>query len=522
MLSSLKDQDFLSIEKENLNEIFKDLVFQDSFCRKLEAFLPSKRWYSAKDDIIAAVSFQALISLEDVILAVILVALKSGEKPMFLIPLRMRFGEEAETISENAIITGVISENNKGVIYDACGDSDFAATLLPLLEKDSSVEMKDGMTLSGSSTVNGKSLIAQVAGLPQKMLGVEQSNTSLIVGDKIMLKMYRRTAYGSHPEVATTSFLTEEAKFKNTPAYLGKLELKCADGKIMALGILQSFVPNTGDGWSYTMDFLKAYFSEASAKGTASTYEDYLNKVRLLGQRTAEMHKAFASGKDDVFKPAAVTPDDLISWRDQVITQMDKTLNVARANVDHLEGSVKERVEQLINNREKIVNRINDLLPVVADGNKTRFHGDYHLGQVVLNKEGDFYILDFEGEPLRPISERQIKQSVLKDVAGMVRSFDYAAFGAVLTYVAPENRQEAFKLAAEWQKQATKAFLDSYFEHMQGCASLPAEKETTLKSLDLFTLEKALYEVIYEVANRPDWLEIPMNGLSRLIDLDGE
>ena len=104
----------------------------------------------------------------------------------------------------------------------------------------------------------------------------------------------------------------------------------------------------------------------------------------------------------------------------------------------------------------------------------------------------------------------------------MVRSFDYAAFGAVLTYVAPENRQEAFKLAAEWQKQATKAFLDSYFEHMQGCASLPAEKETTLKLLDLFTLEKALYEVIYEVANRPDWLEIPMNGLSRLIDLDGE
>lgn len=144
------------------------------------------------------------------------------------------------------------------------------------------------------------------------------------------------------------------------------------------------------------------------------------------------------------------------------------------------------------------------------------------MGQVVIDDTGDFYILDFEGEPLRPISERQVKQSVLKDVAGMVRSFDYAAFGAVLMYVLPENREKALKLAAEWQRQATRAFLDGYFDHMADCDSLPADREVTLKLLDLFVLEKALYEVIYEVANRPDWLAIPMNGLSRLIDLNGE
>ena len=250
MLSSLKDQDFLLIDKENLNEIFKDLVFQDSFCRKLETFLPSKRWYSAKDDTIAAVSFQALIPLKNVFLAVILVALKGGEKPTFLIPLRLAFDEQADAVAENAVVTGVVTaEDKKGVIYDAAGDDDFAACLLPFLAEDLSVDVGGSMVLSGASTAAGKVLIRETDGLPQKMLGVEQSNTSLIIGKKIMLKMYRRTAFGSHPEVATTSFLTEEAKFKNTPAYLGKLELEYADGRTMALGILQSFVPNVGDGW---------------------------------------------------------------------------------------------------------------------------------------------------------------------------------------------------------------------------------------------------------------------------------
>lgn len=522
MLSSFKDQDFMSVDKENLNEVFKDLVFQDFFCRKLEDFLPSKRWYSAKDDTIVAVSFQALIPLEKVLLAVVLVALKGGEKPTFLIPLRAAFGEDADKIPESAVIAGIESADKKGLIYDAAGDDDFAGCLLPLLERDASVDIGTGMTLSGASTATGKTLIREVDGMPQKMLGLEQSNTSLIIGKKIMLKMYRRTAFGSHPEVATTSFLTEEAKFENTPAYLGMLELKYEDGRTMALGILQSFVPNVGDGWSYTMEYLKSYFADALAGQTGLRHTAYLKEARLLGKRTAEMHKAFAKGTDEVFKPEPVTADDLAAWRDQVLAQADKTIAVARANVEHLTGDLKIRVENLINGRDRIAARVAELLPVVADGKKTRFHGDYHLGQVVLDDKGDFYILDFEGEPLRPITERQVRQSVLKDVAGMVRSFDYAAFGAVLLYVLPENREKASDLAAKWQKKATEAFLDGYFENMDGCDSLPPEKDITLKLLDMFILEKALYEVIYEVANRPDWLAIPMNGLSRLVNLDGE
>ena len=420
------------------------------------------------------------------------------------------------------MIAGISTPEKKGLIYDAAGDDDFAGCLLPLLEQDTSVDIGAGMSLAGSSTVKGKTLIHEVDGLPQKMLGVEQSNTSLIIGKKIMLKMYRRTAFGSHPEVATTSFLTETAKFENTPAYLGMLELKYDDGKTMALGILQEFVPNVGDCWTYTMDYLKSYFSDVLNGQTGIRHTAYLKLARLLGKRTAEMHKAFAKGTDEVFAPVLVTADDLQNWRDQVLAQADKTIAVAQANVENLTGDLKTRVENLIKGRERIAARVTELLPVIAEGKKTRFHGDYHLGQVVLTKEDDFYILDFEGEPLRPITERQIKQSVLKDVAGMVRSFDYAAFGAVLLYVMPENRDKVSKLALKWQQKATEAFLEGYFENMDGCDSLPAEKEITLKLLDLFILEKALYEVIYEVANRPDWLAIPMNGLSRLVNLDGE
>lgn len=529
MFSRLKDKEPLLIGKEALSELFKDDAFKTALCGRMVRFLPSKRWYSAKDDTISSVSVCAAVPLSDsagTVFVIIRVSLKGGDEPMFLMPLRLAFGDAASKIiaeSEGAVVAPVICGEKGGVVYDAAGDADFSASVLPMMYAVGCFDVGDGMVLCGSATQTGRRLIDEVRGLPQKMLGLEQSNTSLIVGKKVMLKMYRRVAFGSHPEVATTSFLTETAKFENTPAYLGMLELKFPDGRPMALGILQSFVLNEGDGWSYTMEYLKKYFSDIAAKKTVSEKHDgYMKTARLLGRRTAEMHRAFAKGTDAVFAPVPVTQQDLEDWRIQVTVQVDKTLAVAAQNVENLSGEMHRRTENLIKRREQLVARINELVPETADGFKTRFHGDYHLGQVVINAGGDFYILDFEGEPLRPITERQIRHSVLKDVAGMVRSFDYAAFGAVLMYVLPEERAVVAPFAAEWQKQATEAFLDGYFEHMAGCGSLPGDKETTRKLLDLFILEKALYEVIYEVANRPDWLAIPMNGLARLTDLDGE
>ncbi len=479
--------------------------------------MPTKRWYSAKDDTIKAVGIEAVAPIGGkTTFAVVKVELNGGDAPMFVIPLRAAFGERAKAVDEKAVICSI--EN--GVVFDAAGESDFSAGVLDLMAKDAAVDVGNGLTFKASATAKGKALIESVAGLPQKMMGVEQSNTSLIVGKKIMLKIYRRVAYGENPEIVTSSFLTETAGFENTPAYLGKAELTSADGKILGVGILQAFVANDGDGWGYTMKYLQSVFAKVKS-GEAVDHADYLKTAALLGRRTAEMHKAFAKGTDKVFAPAPVSPADLTDWTAQVVAQADRTIAVAKANVAPLTGDMRRKVETLIARRDAIVERIKALVPANVKCMKTRFHGDYHLGQVVV-ANGDFFLLDFEGEPLRPIAERQIKHCVLKDVAGMVRSFDYAAFGSVLMFVDEADRPQMLPVAAEWQKQATEAFLNGYFQNMAGCASLPDNAEDTQKLLDLFVLEKALYEVIYEVANRPDWLAIPMNGLSRLIDLDGE
>lgn len=479
--------------------------------------MPTKRWYSAKDDTIKAVGIEAVAPIDSkTTFAVVKVELNGGDAPMFIIPLRAAFGEQAKTVDEKAVICSV----EDGVVFDAAGESDFSAGVLDLMAKDAAVDVGNGLTFKASATAKGKALIESVAGLPQKMMGVEQSNTSLIVGKKIMLKIYRRVAYGENPEIVTSSFLTETAGFENTPAYLGKAELTSADGKILGVGILQAFVANDGDGWGYTMKYLQSVFAKAKS-GEAVNHVNYLKTAALLGRRTAEMHKAFAKGTDKVFAPAPVSPADLTDWTAQVVAQADRTIAVAKANVAPLTGDMRRKVENLIARRDAIVERIKALVPANVKCMKTRFHGDYHLGQVVV-ANGDFFLLDFEGEPLRPIAERQIKHCVLKDVAGMVRSFDYAAFGSVLMFVDEADRPQMLPVAAEWQKQATEAFLNGYFQNMAGCASLPDNAADTQKLLDLFVLEKALYEVIYEVANRPDWLAIPMNGLSRLIDLDGE
>ncbi|HBO58391.1 MAG TPA: hypothetical protein DD624_00570, partial [Alphaproteobacteria bacterium] len=246
-------------DKTEVSAWLADGAFKKKFCKALESFMPTKRWYSAKDDTIKAVGIEAVAPIGGkTTFAVVKVELNGGDAPMFVIPLRAAFGERAKAVDEKAVICSI--EN--GVVFDAAGESDFSAGVLDLMAKDAAVDVGNGLTFKASATAKGKALIESVAGLPQKMMGVEQSNTSLIVGKKIMLKIYRRVAYGENPEIVTSSFLTETAGFENTPAYLGKAELTSADGKILGVGILQAFVANDGDGWGYTMKYLQSVFAK--------------------------------------------------------------------------------------------------------------------------------------------------------------------------------------------------------------------------------------------------------------------
>ena len=528
MVSGLKAGEIILVDSDKLSKLFESELFKEALCSHMPHFLPSKRWYGSKDDVINSVMIENVFSLndeEDTFFLIVRVSLQEAEKQFYSIPVRLAWENGAKKIFEaqpQSVIATVCYGTKLGIVYDAVGSKDFATAILSLMRKDSETDVGDGAFLAASATKAGKELIKSVEGASQKLLGVEQSNSSIVVGKKIILKMYRRVAVGNHPEIATTSFLTEEAGFKNTPAYLGDIELKLKAGRPMALGILQAFVPNQGDGWNYTMDYLKKFFADALDKKAGGDYHaDYLKMVETLGKRTAEMHKAFAKGKDAVFAPVPVEAGDLESWTEQVLAQAEKTYGVMKNGLGNLSGEIKENTENLLAHWSVLTDRIKALVPENVKAMKTRFHGDYHLGQVVV-ADKDFYILDFEGEPLRPLMERQIKHTVLKDVAGMVRSFDYAAFGAVLMFVVPEHRAIITPLVSDWQERATSAFLKGYFDNMQGCPSLPDNKQTTQDILDLFVLEKALYEVIYEVANRPDWVAIPLNGMLRLIDLNGE
>lgn len=529
MISQFNTQAVIDTQSASFDAMLKEEEFANGFKKRLAAFMPAKRWYGAKDDEIVDMAFEHVCPLNDAYrthLCIVRAVLRNAGEQLYQVPVRVAFEERAQEVCDkraDAVIAKICRGNDWGVVYDAAGGENFASAMLELMEKKENLPVANGVTLKTFATEKGRNLIKRNRGAQEKMMGVEQSNTSIVIAKKMMLKIYRRVAVGSHPEVATTSFLTETAGFKNTPAYLGVAELELPDGKPLALAILQEFVANEGDGWNYTLNYLKKFFEAALEQNVAGDYhEEYLKLARRLGVRTAEMHKAFAKGEDAVFAPEPVTARDIADWKAQVAAQEQKTFAAMDANIDNLAGEAKALTKKLAAHRADVTKRLEAMIPADVQAMKTRFHGDYHLGQVVLTQDGDFYLLDFEGEPLKPLMERQVKHCVLKDVAGMVRSFDYAAFGSVLMFVLPEQRAFLTPLVADWQKRATQAFLDGYFETARGLVSLPEDRKTAQGLLDLFCMEKALYEVVYELMNRPDWVSIPVNGVCRLIDLEGE
>jgi maltose alpha-D-glucosyltransferase/alpha-amylase len=239
----------------------------------------------------------------------------------------------------------------------------------------------------------------------------------------------------------------------------------------------------------------------------------------MLGQRTAEMHQAFAvPTKDPAFVAEPITARDLQAWAKGVRSQAEAAFAALRQAARRLEPGPKQEAEALLKQRKACMERIKELTRDPVEASKTRLHGDYHLGQVLI-AQNDFYILDFEGEPARPLAERRAKTSPLKDVAGMLRSFDYAAWSAVLIEAEfdPASTEVVLPLAERWRRDTEEAFLEAYRTTIAGCPSYPEDPDEAQRLLELFLLEKALYEICYEAANRPAWLTIPIKGVAGLL-----
>jgi maltose alpha-D-glucosyltransferase/alpha-amylase len=360
-----------------------------------------------------------------------------------------------------------------------------------------------------------------------RRLSAEQSNSSMILGDAVVLKIIRKISPGIHPEAEMTRHLTA-AGFGNTAPLLGEVVRVAADGTPHTLMLAQGFVRNQGDAWSVVLDALGRDLDETAltardeagqAESAARSFSHPLDIGLVLGKRTAELHAAFATPTDDpAFATEPAGADDISRWVDAAVAQAERAFTALDRASLTLPDDAREDVRILGESRPALLDRLQAMRGRDVTGLKTRTHGDYHLGQVLI-AQNDVMIVDFEGEPGRELDERRHKTSPLRDVAGMLRSFDYAAVSALDALRArrgqlePELRQRA----RAWRDQATRDFLGAYWPTAERAGLVPNAAELGRNLLDLFLLEKAFYEINYEAANRPAWISIPVRGILDLI-----
>ncbi len=501
----------------------------------LPAFLQRQRWFGSKSKNIvrAKIADSALFNDHRSALVWVSIDYLEGESDTWLLCLSMSFGEPAGSLREsspNQILATVGSAIRGGVLHDGLLGSGPEA-LLNLLANGEELRTRGGSVFGLPS-----SLLPNLRGtqpLPVRVSSAEQSNTSAIFGDRLIMKLFRRQQPGQNPDVEVGRFLTEEAKFANIPPFGGSIEVRRPEEEPATLALLQGLVQNEGDGWQWTLEELDRYYeSTASVKAPVAadggTAPDdvhpearahaaiYLDAAAVLGRRTAEMHLALASGHE-AFAPYVPGMSDLELLRDNLLAHAAGAFDLLKTSLSRLPDDTIEPAGLVLSRRGTLLARLRSLAILNDVGQWTRIHGDYHLGQVLRSK-GDFFILDFEGEPARPLTERRAKHSPLKDVAGMLRSFSYATFAALTQYTTrrPEEFAQLEPWARLWETSVSSEFLRAYRSSVADSAIVPKDRREFDRLLQVYILDKALYELVYELNNRPAWIRIPLHGILSL------
>jgi maltose alpha-D-glucosyltransferase/alpha-amylase len=493
-------------------------------------FLMARRWFANKSAGIARVQVRGVATLpaargtKTFLLAILNVKLRTGASETYFTPLTV--DEKAEQKSAEAYAVARVRRGARlGLVYDADASAEFGIRMLEAFRKKRPFSLGDDERLEFRTT-KAFAGEAEIGAGDVRRIGAEQSNSSLVLGNQMVLKLYRRLQRGLGIELEVGRFLAE-VNFSNTPALLGWVEHVAADGTPALIAILQRFVENQGDAWRWTLDTLKREL-EPAALGEAETpidqaFATYWPYVELLGRRTAELHSAFASSEDREFGAEPLTIADMQAVAADARSQAEEAYLACERLFSTLTEEPRELATEVLTRRSEI-NAAIDYLAAVAPANfvKTRVHGDYHLGQVLI-ANNDVMIIDFEGEPRRPIEERRGKCSPMRDVAGMLRSFSYAANVAVKELsVGLEHRHAGtLKRALRWKERAIEIFLTSYADAARGSVTETQDIEAQRQLLRLNLFAKVLYEINYEAGNRPDWIDIPLYGLLRLLS-EGE
>ncbi|MET0332829.1 MAG: putative maltokinase, partial [Rhizobacter sp.] len=501
----------------------------------LPRYIEQQRWYGAKgatlqrsrlvDHVVWEESNPNTLGKPDGWLLPLLELDGPPENSVYFVPLSLAW-EEGDEERYRALTpfaaARIRQQADVGVMSDAFADERFCRAVISAMGA-----RRELRTASGTLRFLPTSAYGDIAGqdlyqVPMVRPQAQSSNTIVTFGERVFLKGYRRLRNGVNPEFEVGRFLTEVAHFAHCVPVAGVLEYRGADGGSMTLALLQAYVANQGDGWAYTLAYLQRAIEftrtdEASANvGESELHGAYLALAETLGRRTGELHLAFAKPTDDpAFRAEPLTTADVTSWRDKALVEADETFKLLEQSLSKLTGATLTDARAVLVAKRGLMELIVRTQPPVR-GLKTRIHGDYHLGQVLLVRN-DFVIIDFEGEPGRSFDERRARHSPLRDVAGMLRSFDYARAGALRNLAAPTDAQaQLAPFADAWEAASRAAFLRGYSTAVQG-SELYESFQAQQPLLQLFELEKALYELRYELNNRPDWVGIPLAGILSLV-----
>jgi maltose alpha-D-glucosyltransferase/alpha-amylase len=515
-------------------------------------YIKSRRWFRGKAREAWGAEIEDIIPLHfnssDAYIVLFQVDYSEGEPETYAIPVAVAPAEKGKRLDEdytNALIARLKQrgKSDESVLFDGMIDRDFCAMLLKVMERRRTFKGKSGEIVTSPTRAFRRLRGSGDVDLTPLPMNVEQSNTSVMYGNQLFLKLYRKLEEGMNPDLEIGKFLTENTPFVNISQVVGSLEYKRGRRNPLSLAILQSYVPNEGDAWGYTLDFLERYFDGVLAHPTVQvppiprrpllsllkeppplaheTIGPYLVSAQLLGQRTAELHIALASGlQNPDFSPEPYTLMYQTSLYQSLRGFAVRTMQLLRERLRYLTEEQQEEARLILEMEKEIIERYNLIRKQKIAAVRIRCHGDYHLGQV-LYTGNDFVIIDFEGEPARSLSERRLKRSPLRDVAGMLRSFHYAAHSAVLKQMPllpkPEDDQPLLQHWAQyWYTWVSVEFLNTYLDVIAQTGLLPDKPDQLKILLDAFLLDKALYEVGYELNNRPDWVGVPLQGILQL------
>ncbi|MFY9243511.1 MAG: trehalose synthase [Polaribacter sp.] len=525
--------------KNNWEQIIEDKNFVNVFLSEiLEEYIQKQRWYGGKSSQLKYIELSEYFRIQqnDEVYFGLILEVNFVEAFYHHYFLPIAFVSDENFAQENRILP-IKLKDQEGFIIDAMYLESFRKVVY---ERISSALPIDKTPVQYHKT--------EAFNFPpyksSRFMGVEQSNTSIIYNDEFILKFFRRIYADKNPDYEMSRFLSDSKEFKNTPPYLGSINIIDSENTNITIGLMQKLVPNKGDAWEYFLKEIHKIYKTIDSKNISFhnlqdveifkrlKIEDVspqvidwiglhlLNKVKLLAQRTAEMHAALGSEfADTSFTPTRFNGDYAVWLKNRLTYQFQNRLNLTENNLHKLEGYSLKLAQEFLEKKNEIRKRLVNFDWTTLKGERIRIHGDYHLGQILV-QDDDFYILDFEGEPESTIRDRKVKQPPLKDVAGLFRSFHYAIYSTIFNHQKKykKSQEELFDIGELLYKYMVSIFMETYVETTKNANLHIGYRNERRFLLKYCILEKAIYELGYELNSRPKWTIIPLKGIANIMN----